>query len=100
MTGFGPSGSGDPNGAAVTNWNRVRMDIALSLICLIPVLALWTPSRILLGLGAVLLIPTAFAGFFLLTMPPLGFAILATVIVWFYAARSRWIALDLTGFAS
>jgi hypothetical protein len=96
MTGFGPSGSGDPHNAAVTNWNQVRMDVALSLICLIPILALWTPSRILLGLGAVLLIPTALVGLFLLTIPPLGLAILATVIAWFYAARSRWNTLSLT----
>lgn len=100
MTGFGPSGSGDPHSAATTNWNRVRLDVALSLICLIPILVLWTPSRILLGLGAVLLILAALAGPFLLTIPPLGLAVLTTVIAWFYATRSRWSALGLTGSAN
>ena len=96
MTGFGPSGPGDPHSSPVTNWNQIRMDGALSLICLIPILALWTPSRILLGLGAVLLIPTALVGLFFLTIPPLGLAILATVMAWFYAARSRWSILSST----
>ena len=80
MTGFGPSGSGDPHSPVVTNWNQIRIDIALSSICLIPILALWTPSRILLGLATVLVIPAALVGLFFLAIPPLGLAILATVI--------------------
>ncbi len=90
MTGFGPSGPGDPHSPAVTNWNQVRMDAALSVSCLIPVLALWIPSRILLGLGAVILLPATLLGLLFLTIPPLGLAILATVFVWYSAAHSRW----------
>ena len=95
MAGFGPSGSGDPHSPAVTNWNQVRMDVAVSLLCVIPILALWAPSRIFLGLASVLLIPAALVGLFLLTIPALGLAILATVIAWCYAARSRWSTLNL-----
>ena len=96
MTGFGPGGGGDPHSPSEINWNQVRMDVALSVVCLIPILALWTRSRILLGFGAVILIPAALLGLFLLVIPPLGLAILATVFAWYYAARSRWSILNRT----
>jgi hypothetical protein len=72
------------------------LDVALSLVCIIPILALWLPSKALLGIGAVILIPAALVGIFLLTIPPLGLAILVTVIAWYYAARSRWRILNGT----
>ena len=69
MTGFGPSGPGDPNGPHQINWNQVRMDVAVSFACFIPILALWTPSRLLLGFGAVILVPVAILGLFLPPQP-------------------------------
>ena len=98
MTGFGPSGPGDPNGPHQINWNQVRMDVAVSFACFIPILALWTPSRLLLGFGAVILVPVAILGLFLLTIPPLGVAILGTVFVWYCAALLRWGGLSHTGY--
>ncbi len=90
MTGFGPSGSGDPHSPAMINWNQIRIDIALSVVCLIPVLALWTRSRILRAIGFLILSPIAIVGvFLLLTVPLLGLAILATVCAWCFAAISR-----------
>ena len=96
MNGFGPGGSGDPHSPSEINWNQVRVDVALSVVCLIPVLALWTPSKLLLCFGAVILIPVALFGLFLLSIPPLGLAILATVFAWCNAARSRWGILNRT----
>ena len=94
MTGFGPSGSGDPHSPTAVNWKQLRMDLSLSVACVIPILALWIPSRIALGFGAVILIPVALFGLFLLMIPPLGMAILATVFAWYYAARLRWSILS------
>ena len=94
MTGFGPSGSGDPHSPAVTNWNQIRMDVAISVVCLIHILALWTPSKILLGIGFVIIIPIAVVGLLLLAMPPIGLATLVTVGAWCYAASSRLRVLD------
>ena len=88
MTGFGPGGSGGSHNAI--NWKQASMDAALTMVCVIPLLALWTPSRFLLGIGAVLLLPVALLGILMLTIPPLGLAILTTVILWCYAARTRW----------
>jgi hypothetical protein len=88
MTGFGPGGGGESHNAI--NWKQVGMDAALTIVCVIPLLALWTPSRFLLGIGAVLLLPVALLGVLMLTIPPLGLAILTTVFLWCYAARTRW----------
>ena len=94
MTGFGPGESGDPYSPKVINWNQFRMDVALSVVCVLPILALWTLSRLLLGVGAVILVPAALFGLFLLMIPPLGLAILVTVFTWYYAAHSRWEILN------
>ena len=96
MTGFGPSGPGDPQSPKAINWNQIVMDAALSVSCIIPILALWIPSRILIGLSAVILLPATLLGLLLLTIPPVGLAILATVFSWYYAAYSRWCLLAPT----
>lgn len=83
MAGLTP-GRGSGGGSSA------MMDPAISECCLVPILALWLPGRLLLGASAVILLPVTLISRFLRSVPFLGLSLLVTVFTWYATAISKW----------
>jgi len=61
---------------------------------LMVVSALWTPSRALLLIGGILMLPMMVLGVYWLMIPIVGVGMLLLGALWYSAAYSRWKILD------
>ena len=69
--------------------NQSILDMYVLLACVIPIIALWTPSLWLLVIGGLILTPLVIFGLLCMAAPPFGIALLFPPIIWYAAAYSR-----------
>lgn len=97
MTGFGPSGPGDPHSPETINWNQIVMAIFAVVGCVIPIISLWLQSRVLVVIASIGIAPIFIVGVLCMMVPLLGLAILIPVLLWANAAHSQWLLLKNGG---
>lgn len=94
MTGFGPSGPGDPTSPVKINFVQLAIDIGVVLLCIIPTISLWTPyPKLIEASGWFMLAFVGISVWVMLIFFPIGFPMFVSALIWYYAAAASFAKL-------